>query len=80
MPDQTTTLARLNKERDYEDTLAANLTDYFVVSLDSITDISEEERRKLKEGLDAISADSRKHSAMFNQLIQMVVEHGEDNY
>jgi ferritin-like protein len=79
MADQTETLKRLNKEKDYEDKLAEDLTNYFIYSLDSI-DLKDEERKKLKESLEIISSESRKHSHMFSQLIQSIVENGEDNY
>ena len=80
MPDQTEALARLNKEKDYEDKLAADLSDYFIVSLDSIKELSEDERKKIKETLEIMNNETRKHSYMFNQLIQFIVENGEADY
>lgn len=77
---QTDTLARLNKEKDYEDRLAENLSNYFLNSLDSIPDITAEQREKTKDNLMIIMQESNKHAKWFDLLIQMVVENGEDNY
>lgn len=80
MVNQTDTLERLNKEKEYEDRLVDNLTNYFLYSLDAISDLAEEQREKVKESLGLIAHESRKHSYMFNNLVQMVVENGENNY
>jgi len=80
MPDQTEALARLNKEKEYEDKLATDLSDYFLYSLDSVEGLNEEEKEKIKENLEIIMHESRKHSYLFNQLIQLIVENGENNY
>ena len=80
MVNQTDTLARLNKEKDYEDKLVSNLSDYFIDSLEMIETLSAEDKNKIKDNLTTIRNDSIRHSYMFNQLIQRVMENGEDNY
>ena len=80
MVNQTDALARLNKEKGYEDKLAADLSDYFITSLDYISDLNESLRETVREGLNTISSESRGHNHKFNMLIQMIVENGEDNY
>jgi hypothetical protein len=80
MVDQTETLARLNKEKGYEDHLAEHISEYFISSLDSISELTDYERKKIKDYLETIEAESRKHSYLFNQLVQIVIENGENNY
>jgi hypothetical protein len=74
------TLARLNKEKEYEDSLVERLNTYFLASIDDIQDISDKEKNKLKEFLLIILDESKRHSYLFNQLVQMVFENGENNY
>ena len=73
-------LERWNKEKEYEDTLVKNLTYYFLDSLDSITDITADEREKLRKQLNIIKFDSIRHREMFNNLIQIVMNDGKDNF
>ena len=80
MVNQTDTLSRLNREKNYEDKLVDNLNNYFIYSLDNIKDISVDEKDKIKQILETIMKESHNHSFMFDQLIQMVIEHGEDTY
>ena len=78
--DRDWTLERLNKEKDYEDKLVSDLSNYFIASLKSIEDMTDSERQKIDSSLRIIIRDSEKHSAYFAQMIQMVVNHGEDDY
>lgn len=80
MPDQTKTLEILNREKEYEDALVEKLTNYFLVSIEGITDMTAEQKRITTENLKRINFDSIKHSQVFNHLIQFVVENGENNY
>jgi hypothetical protein len=80
MLDQTKALDILNREKDYEDRLVENLDNYFLVSLDSIDDITDEQKEKIRHHLKIIIKESMKHRYLFDQLIQRVMEHGEDNY
>jgi hypothetical protein len=77
---QTETLERLNREKNYEDKLAEDLSYYFIDSIDFLSELNEDEKAKIRKSLNVIIAESRKHSYMFNELVQMVVENGEDNY
>jgi hypothetical protein len=74
------TLERLNKEKEYEDSLVERLNIYFLASIDEIQDISDKEKNKLRESLSIILDESKRHSYLFNQLVQMVFENGENNY
>ena len=53
---------------------------YFVDSLPDISDMSDKEKAKVRESLLIIIDESKRHSYLFNQLVQMVFERGEDNY
>jgi hypothetical protein len=80
MVNQTDALLRLNKEKDYEDKLVEDLSFYFIDYIDDISDLNETEKNKIKEFLNIIISESRKHSYMFNELVEMVLENGENNY
>ncbi len=80
MVTQSETLDRLNSEKDYEDKLAKDLDEYYLLCLDDIYDLDADEKEKLKKGLSVITSDSQMHSHKFAELIQMVVQNGEDNY
>lgn len=80
MVNQTDTLARLNNDKEMEDKLASDILDYFITSLDGILDLSDEGKKKIRASLSQIASDSQGHSHMFNMLVQMVMENGEDNY
>jgi hypothetical protein len=80
MVNKSSTLARLNKEKEYEDSLVERLNSYFLASIDAIQDISDKEKNKLRESLLIILDESKRHSYLFNQLVQMVFENGENNY
>lgn len=80
MVNQPDTLKRLQEEKDYEDTLAENLHFYFLDSLDAISSLTVPEKNKIKAFLKTIISDSRKHSYLFSQLQQMVLEHGQNSY
>lgn len=80
MVSQQEALSRLNKEKEYEDSLVDKLGSYFLISLDSIPDLSDKEKKKLKESLSIIQEDSTRHSYLFNQLVQLVFKGESDNY
>jgi len=42
--------------------------------------LTEQEKDKTKESLTIIMRDSRRHSLLFNQLLQVVADNGEDKY
>jgi hypothetical protein len=77
---QTETLDRLNKEKSYEDKLAEDLSNYFLVSVASLNGLNEDEKAKCKKHLEKIMFESRKHAYMFDQLIQKVFESGNDSF
>jgi hypothetical protein len=78
MVERQEALDRLNKEKEYEDSLVDKLGSYFLISLDSIPDISEREKKKLRESLLIIQDDSTRHSYLFNQLVQLVFKGESD--
>jgi hypothetical protein len=71
---------RLNFEKDYEDQLVRNLDYYFMSVLDDIPLLTEEEKNKIRRSLGMIRSDSMRHSALFNQLVQMVFTSENDNF
>jgi hypothetical protein len=73
-------LKRLNDEKDYEDNLVYNLNYYFLSVLDDIALLTEEEKSKIRHSLEIIRFDSMRHSALFNQLVQMVFESEKNNF
>lgn len=74
------TIDILRKEKAYEDELVHTLGNYYLISLDGITDINDKERKKIKDTLSKIMHESIKHRYQFNQLLQMVMEHGKNNF
>jgi hypothetical protein len=80
MVNKEETLTRLNKEKEYEDSLAERLTSYFMVSVDGIADLSDKEKAKIKDSLLIILDESKRHSYLFDRLAQMVFESGENQY
>jgi hypothetical protein len=80
MVNQMKTLERLRKERDYEERIAKNISDYFLFSLDNIKELNEKEKDQIKKGLNIIREESLIHERLINELIQMVVENGENQY
>ncbi len=80
MPNQKEALDRLNKEKDYEDKIANDLLNYYLVSIDKIFDLTSTQRNKIREGLSTIAHDSQMHSEMFNLLINYVLNNGETEY
>jgi hypothetical protein len=78
--DETSALARLNKEKEIEDKLVSDLSDYFILRVDEITDFSFEKKEMIKNFLRIIRRDSEGHKHTFDMLIQRVVENGDDTY
>ncbi len=74
------TVDRLNFEKEYEDQLVYNLNYYFISVLDDIALLTEEEKSKIRHSLETIRFDSMRHSALFNQLVQLVFESEKDNF
>ena len=73
-------LARLKKEREYEDHLVDVLSNYLLDCLDDIPGLSEEQISKTRKGLEEIRIDSIRHSLTFGELTQMVLQDGKDKY
>lgn len=80
MVNQKEALDRLNKEKAYEDKIAGDLLNYYIVSLEEIGELSEKEKDKLRESLSKIAHDSQMHSNMFSALITYVLNNGETKY
>jgi hypothetical protein len=72
-------LGILNREKDYEDKLVADISSYFLLELDSISGLNAEEKELLRKNLTTILNESMIHSNKFGELIQMVLENGETN-
>lgn len=80
MVDKHDTLRILNHEKEYEDQLAADLNAYFIDSLSAINNLSDYEKERIRTDLGLIAVDSLRHKQRFVELIQYVIENGEDNF
>ncbi len=76
----TDSLARFKKEKEYEDDLVSSLTKFFISSLKSISDLNAKEEKIVRDRLTRIASDSKIHSSLFNTLMKMVIENGDNNY
>jgi hypothetical protein len=72
--EKTKALSILNREKNYEDSLVDRISIYFISRLDTLQDLSKEERDKVEHHLMIILSDSRRHSDLFNGLVEMVYE------
>lgn len=80
MVSQKEALDVLNKEKDYEEKIASDLLNYYVISLDGIADITEEQKKTIIVSLTVIGNDSLMHANAFNNLINYVLNNGETEY
>lgn len=80
MVNQKEALTRLNKEKNYEERIAKELLNYYIVAIDDIPDINDEDKKKLKQSLSIIARDSQGHRNMFDNLITYVLNNGETEY
>jgi len=80
MVNQAKTLERLNKEKNYEERLAKNLSIYCLQCLKDIKGLSKKQIKKIEENISIMQSDSLKHEHMINKLIEMVIENGENTY
>jgi hypothetical protein len=80
MVNQKEALDRLNKEKDYEEKIANDLLNYYVISLDGINDLSVEQKKIIIASLEIIGHDSEMHASAFNNLITYVLNNGETEY
>jgi hypothetical protein len=80
MVNQKEALDRLNKEKDYEEKIANDLLNYYVISLEGIEDITEEQKKIIIASLEIIGNDSLMHASAFNNLITYVLNNGETEY
>ena len=80
MVNQKEALDRLNKEKNYEEKIAGDLLNYYIISLDAVEDISEEQKKIIIESLTVIGNDSLMHANAFNNLIDYVLNNGETEY
>ncbi len=80
MVNQKKTLSRLNKEKDYEERLSKNLSNYFLDCLPEIKDLDDKQKKEIEKGIKMVMHESIKHEHMINRLIQMIMENGENKY
>ncbi|MFZ1970887.1 MAG: hypothetical protein WAU65_01765 [Candidatus Nanoarchaeia archaeon] len=80
MVNEVDSLARLKKEREYEDDLVYDLINVFLLSLKEISDLKHEEETIVRDRLTKIASDSKRHSHLFETLIEMVIKNGDNNY
>ena len=62
----------LHEEKDYEDELVAKLNENVLDKLHIIPDLEDEDREMVQKGITTIVNDSKIHSKMFNNMIEMV--------
>lgn len=80
MVNQKEALKELNKEREFEDKIASDLYNYYILLIDKISDLSEFQKSKIREKFNILANESELHRNMFSKLIEYVIENGEDNY
>ncbi len=80
MVTQVDSLARLKKEKEYEDDLVYDLLNVFISSLKEISNLKAEDEVVVRDKLKRIASDSERHSRLFNNLIEMIIKNGNNNY
>ena len=80
MVSKAETIAKLKKERDYEEKLVIHLKEHILNKIDSVRDISDYEKKRLCEVVNTLIRDCLKNSDTLNLLIQQIDENGEDDY
>jgi hypothetical protein len=80
MIDQSAALERLYKDRAYEDKLVSDLSEYFLDCINSIPDLTDTEKEKIRINLERIYEDSKIHLTLFTKLIDLVFENADDKY
>jgi hypothetical protein len=78
--DKHKAMDRLREERDYEDELVQKLNEYILSRLEVISDLTDKEREILRREISLIAHDSVRHSYLFNDLMQTVIEDDERQY
>lgn len=78
--DKQRALDRLRDERDYEDELVERLNQYIISRLDILPDLKETERDIIRKQMTIIIHDSLRHSYLFGDLMQTVIEDDERQY
>ena len=77
MVNQAQTLEILNREKNYEEKLSDDLTNFCIACLEHIKDMTEEEKQKAKITLNILLRETMQHKNLFNQLIEFVIENPE---
>jgi hypothetical protein len=77
---RTKALERLKDEREYEDELVKRLDEYIVSRLEILPDLNDKERERIRKDIEIIVHDSIRHSYLFSDLMQTVIEDDEGQY
>ena len=72
-------LGHLRLDKDYEDKLVYDISNYLLDNLDSLN-IDAETKETIKINLNLIMEDSLRHSFIFSQLTDYVVNNAKDKY
>ena len=72
-------LKHLTLDRDYEDKLVSDISSYLLESVDNLK-ISNEDKEKIKIYLNMIRSDSERHSLIFSQMMDYVINNAKDRY
>jgi len=78
--DKQKALDRLKDERDYEDELVQRLNDYILNRIEDIPELDKSEREKIRKFIEIITHDTIRHSYLFSDLMQTVIEDDERQY
>lgn len=78
--DRQKALQRLREEKDYEDELVQKLNEYIISRLESLPDLTDGEREKIRKDIVIIIHDSIRHAYMFSDLMQSVIEEDDRQY
>jgi hypothetical protein len=74
------TLEHLKKEMEFEDNLVINLNESVLERLSHIPDLSNAERKIVRENITILMNDSKIHAQVFSNLMQRVNEDERDKY
>jgi hypothetical protein len=78
--DKKESLRVLKREKTLEDEIIITLLEYYETSLDEISQITNENKERIKEIFLILITDSKRHSQIFEDLIKWVTENDKDSY
>lgn len=73
-------LIELRKDREYEEKIFLNLSDFILFNLESLEDVNLKEKEKIKSHLKILMEDTINHKDLFNMLIDYILKSNKDIY